>query len=245
MTTPDPLFGHPRLAAVYDIVDGARDDLDAYVALVDEVGAGSVLDVGCGTGCLAVLLAGRGIEVAGVDPAAASVDVARSKPGAGAVRWLVGDATALPPAMSVDLALMTGNVAQVFTTDEAWAGTLAGIATAVGPGGHLAFETRRPEDRAWERWDGQGGRTDDLEWWCEVLAVDEPLVRFRWSYRFAADGAVLTSESTLRFRTPAELDASLVGAGFTVRDVRDAPDRPGRELVYLAQRQERVGPSPR
>ena len=51
---------------------------------------------------------------------------------------------------------------------------------------------------------------------------------------FTADGTVVTSDSTLRFRTRAELDASLTASGFTVRDVRDAPDRPGRELVVLA-----------
>ena len=44
--------------------------------------------------------------------------------------------------------------------------------------------------------------------------------------------------STLRFRTRAEVEASLVAAGFAVADVRDAPDRPGRELVFLARRGE-------
>ncbi|MEJ7707650.1 MAG: class I SAM-dependent methyltransferase [Nocardioidaceae bacterium] len=66
-----------------------------------------VLDVGCGTGTFALLLADRGLEVIGVDPAAGSLDVARAKPGAERVRWIHGDATALPP-MQVDLATMTG-----------------------------------------------------------------------------------------------------------------------------------------
>lgn len=47
---------------------------------------------------------------------------------------------------------------------------------------------------------------------------------------------LLNSQSTLRFRSPDEIEASLDAAGFTVGDVRDAPDRPGRELVVLAQR---------
>ena len=93
----DAIFEEPRLAAIYDPLDGDRTDLDAYCALVDELGAGSVLDIGCGTGSFACRLAHHGTDVVAVDPAAASVDVARRKPDAERVRWVVGDATALPP----------------------------------------------------------------------------------------------------------------------------------------------------
>ena len=48
--------------------------------MVDELAARSVLDVGCGTGTFACLLAQRGIDVIGVDPAGASLDIARRKP---------------------------------------------------------------------------------------------------------------------------------------------------------------------
>jgi 2-polyprenyl-3-methyl-5-hydroxy-6-metoxy-1,4-benzoquinol methylase len=68
---PDLIFTDPRLARLYDTFDGERDDLELYLGIADELGARSVLDVGCGTGCLAVLLAGSGRSVIGVDPAAA------------------------------------------------------------------------------------------------------------------------------------------------------------------------------
>jgi hypothetical protein len=42
--------------------------------------------------------------------------------------------------------------------------------------------------------------------------------------------------STLRFRRRDEVAASLQTAGFAVDEVRDAPDRPGRELVCTAAR---------
>ena len=41
---PDAVFDDPRLAAIYDALDPDRSDLDAYVAMVDEFGARSVLD---------------------------------------------------------------------------------------------------------------------------------------------------------------------------------------------------------
>lgn len=68
-----------------------------------------------------------------------------------------------------------------------------------------------------------------------VTDVRLPLVSFRFTYRFP-DGVELTSDSTLRFRTLDELDLSLRAAGFTVREIRDAPDRPGLEWVIVAQR---------
>jgi len=61
-------------------------------------------------------------------------------------------------------------------------------------------------------------------------------VTFRSTFEFESDGAVLTSDSTLRFRTRDELTNSLSEAEFSVQEVRDAPDRPGREFVFIAQR---------
>lgn len=75
-----------------------------------------------------------------------------------------------------------------------------------------------------------------VESWVELTSLNGPLVSFRWTFLFAEDGKVLTSDSTLRFRERAEIEAELLAQGCEVTDVRDAPDRPGREFVFLAQR---------
>ena len=75
-----------------------------------------------------------------------------------------------------------------------------------------------------------------VESWVELLEADPPLVTFRWHYVFAADGHHLTSDSTLRFRERDEVESDLVAHGYRVREVRDAPDRPGKEFVFLARR---------
>ncbi len=48
-----------RLAEIYDALDPDRSDLDAYLTMVDEFGASSILDIGSGTGTFASLLAHR------------------------------------------------------------------------------------------------------------------------------------------------------------------------------------------
>jgi 2-polyprenyl-3-methyl-5-hydroxy-6-metoxy-1,4-benzoquinol methylase len=70
----DAIFGEPRLAAVYDALDPDRSDLEVHERIVvDELGARSVLDIGCGTGTFALMLAARELSVTGVDPASASI----------------------------------------------------------------------------------------------------------------------------------------------------------------------------
>ncbi|TWP38314.1 class I SAM-dependent methyltransferase [Leekyejoonella antrihumi] len=239
----DAIFGDPRLAALYDVFDGARDDLDPYAAIVSELGAASVLDLGCGTGSFALLLAERGVEVTGIDPAGASLDVARGKPGAERVNWVQCDHSCLPT-VQVDVAVMTGNVAQVFLTDDAWSATLTSLRGVLRVGGHLVFETRRPDFRAWERWQNDSDEatmqipgTGTVAHRRTVTRVDLPLVSFQHSYTFP-DRSEVSSESTLRFRSREEIDASLTDAGFVTVDVRQAPDRPGAEYVFLAQRRQ-------
>ena len=239
---PDAIFEDPRLARVYDPLDPNRSDLDVYVDLVEELDARSVLDVGCGTGTFACMLARRGVHVTAVDPAAASLDVARTKPYADAVDWLLGYATALPR-LSVDAAFMTANVAQVFLTDDDWTATLRGIRAALHPGGMLVFETRDPARRAWAEWTPELTRTlvdvpeiGIVESWEEVTAVDGPLITFRSMTAFRRDDLVFESTSTLRFRDRSEIEESLFREGFELIEVRDAPDRPGCEFVFLSRR---------
>lgn len=238
---PDAAFADPRLAPLYDLFDDDRSDLAAYAALAEELGARRILDVGCGTGTFALLLADRCIDVVGVDPALASLDVAREKPGAERVRWLGGDATTLP-SLEVDLASMTGNVAQTIIDPDVWHGTLDGIRAALRRGGVLVFETRDPLRRAWEEWTpDETHRVVQLptgvtvEHWYEVTEVALPLVTFTATFAFS-HGETLVSESTLRFRERAEIEADLAAHGYELLEVRDAPDRPGRELVFLARR---------
>ena len=147
------------------------------------------------------------------------------------------------PELHVDLATMTANVAHVFVTDEELSATLRGIHGALRPGGHLVFETRDPGQRPWLRWNRDatyqrlevpGGGS--VETWWDLTEVKGDCVSYRRTYVFAADGATVTSDSTRRFWSRAEIEGSLRSAGYTLVDVRDAPDRPGSEWIFIARK---------
>lgn len=240
-------FRDRRLVEVYDAAYGWSRDDDWFLAIVDGVGQGArVLDLGCGTGRLALGMAAAGHAVTGVDPARASLDAARAKPGAGRVTWVEGTSAVLPDA-AFDVAVMTSHVAQFLLGDDEWRAALADLARSLVPGGTLAFDTRDPHDRAWERWNPvdsrrrtvlPGGRAVDS--WTEVTSVVDGVVSFTHHYEFD-DGDEAESTKALRFRTEAEVRASLEAAGFDVERVdggwRGEPVGAGDgELLVVARR---------
>lgn len=236
----DPIFGDPRLVAIYDAFDGERNDLLPYLELASELNASDVIDLGCGTGIFARMLSAKGLHVTAVDPAQASIEYARSQQHTENIDWITGDASSLP-ITNTDAVFMTGNVVQAIEPDE-WSTTLQRIHASLRPGGHIVFESRNPTARAWEEWNKERAfqrialeNIGEVDGWVELTSVALPLVSFTWTYFFHADGITLTSDSTLWFRSAEEITNDLVTHGFTVVDVREAPDRPGKEHVFIAQ----------
>lgn len=94
-----------------------------------------VLDAGCGTGRVAIELAGRGYDVVGVDLDASMLDVARGR--APELRWLQADLATLEPEVGpFDLILLAGNV-MIFLTPGTEDAVLARMAAVLRPGGLL------------------------------------------------------------------------------------------------------------
>lgn len=242
----DRHYTDPRLVDLYDIKNARGADTDFYVRLAAHLDARRILDLGCGTGLLTRELAIDGRQVVGVDPAPAMLAVAQRRLGAERVRWVEGypDTLGTPEA---DLVLMTGNVAQVFLDDHEWDATLRAIHAALRPGGRFAFESRNPDDRAWERWNREATheRFDSphgpMECWLELVGVGSDRVRYEGHNVFAATGEDVVVSSELRFRSLAELTGSLTDTGFTVEHVYGGWDRglvvgASRVMVFVARR---------
>ena len=147
----------------------------------------------------------------------------RDRPYGAQVRWIVGGTDALD-VTGADLAIMTSHVAQFFVDDDEWARALEAIHRSLRVGGRLGFESRNPGGREWERWTPEHVTSvvdpvaGPIDTWTEVHDVRDDVVTFTNRYRFA-DGDELTSDARLRFRTCAELTASLQGAGFEVERI--------------------------
>lgn len=238
-------FNDPALVMVYDAAFGWSQDDDFFLSVVSQTPAARVLDLGCGTGRLALGMAAAGHAVTGVDPARASLDAARAKPGADRVTWLEGTSAVLPGA-AFDVAVMTSHVAQFVVSDEEWSQTLADLRRALVPGGRLAFDTRDPRARGWERWNPADSRREialpdgrTVTAATEVTAVADGVVSFTIRYAFS-DGENLLSTADLRFRTEDELRSALLATGFTVEQIyggwhREPIGAPDGEFLVIAR----------
>jgi SAM-dependent methyltransferase len=239
-------YNHPRLVEVYDAESPWGRDDDYFVALVHETPGARVLDLGCGTGRLALGLAAAGHAVTGIDPSLTALAAARTKAGADRVTWIHGAAESAPEG-AFDVAVMTGHVAQFLLSEDEWGSALRALWRALVPGGRFAFHAYDREARVWERWSPQDSRRQvalrdgtTVSIWTEATALGDDTVSFSHHYRFA-DGEELRSDSRLRFWSEPRLRQSVADAGFAIERVhggwRGEPVGSGDgELILVARR---------
>jgi ubiquinone/menaquinone biosynthesis C-methylase UbiE len=184
-----PAAGRPAFTRLYDPAVALtmreatfRGRLGAQVLAGLAPGA-AVVDVGCGTGTLAMALAAGGAEVIGVDGDPEVLALAHAKPGAEAVQWRKGLATALPlPGASADRVVMSLLLHHLDAGAKRTA--LAEAVRVLRPGGRLhVADWGRPRDplmraaaRALTRIDGAEGLREHLEGAVPVLLADAGFV---------------------------------------------------------------------
>ncbi|GAC1317865.1 MAG: class I SAM-dependent methyltransferase [Acidimicrobiales bacterium] len=137
MTNPW-LTGSGARGDAYDrrFADLAASGVDVHgeVALLERLGVGSVLDAGCGTGRVAIELARRGHDVAGVDLDPVMLATARKH--APQVPWLEADLAEFRLDRSFDAIVMAGNV-MIFVAPGQEAAVVANVSLHLAPGGLL------------------------------------------------------------------------------------------------------------
>jgi ubiquinone/menaquinone biosynthesis C-methylase UbiE len=229
-------YHDPELAQFYDWDCPWTPDFDWFASLV--AGAGSVLDLGCGTGTFSVELAARGAGVVAVDPAAAMLDVARTKAGGDKVTWVVADARGLQIGRRFNAVVMTGHAFQTLLTRADRAAVLATIARHLEPGGRFFFDSRNRAARAWENWTPDKTRVvrphpafGSVERWYEArLQEPDGIVRLEMAY-VTKDGRQYSATSRLAFASFQELSDLITGSGLQVDhwygDAQGGPLRDG------------------
>ena len=236
--TEDALYREPALARFYDLDNGWTEDRSCCLGLAR--GCRSALDLGCGTGDLAIRIAAEtGAEVTGADPAAAMLALARAKPGADRVTWVQSPAQRLDLAQSFDLIVMTGHAFQTLLTPADRGAALAAVARHLAPDGRFVFDSRNPAPREWRDWQPEASRRviDDpvfgpVAAWDEA-ACDEAtrVVTYTTHYRVAADWRHFQADARIAFPPFTELQRAIAAAGLRVEtwlgDWTGAPLRSG------------------
>jgi SAM-dependent methyltransferase len=189
----------------YDELNPADDDYRFYATLAATAGVSRAVDLGCGTGKLARMLAIGAGSVTGIDPDPEMLRVARSRDPEGRIDWRLGYSDVID-SDSAEFAVMSGHVAQVFVEDTAWLDALRNLHRALVPGGMLAFESRNPAARTWEAWTHELTlrtlETPDgaVEFWHETAAVDLPRVSYDTLTRNLRTGEATVDRDVLAFR---------------------------------------------
>jgi SAM-dependent methyltransferase len=213
----DPTSYGQAMADVYDDWYSDPSDTAACVAALTALaGSSAVLELGAGTGRLAIPLAGVGLEVHALDASPAMLDALRAKAGGQAVHCHLGDLAGPLPGGPFGLVFVAVNTFFSLLTQAAQQQALAAVAAVLGPGGRLVIEAFVPDVDA----DGDRVEVRDLAADRVVLSVsrahaDEQSAMGQFIE--LRDGQpVRLRPWAIRWATPDQLDAMAAAAGLVL-----------------------------
>jgi SAM-dependent methyltransferase len=218
---PDGSFGE-EIAAAYDGSGGAEFDPAVIAATVDFLaalaGTGRALELGIGTGRIALPLAARGVPITGIDLSNAMVKGLRAKQGGLALDVTIGDFSTTQVAGSFSLAYLVFNTIENLTTQAAQVACFANVARHLEPGGRFVIECAIPDLRRLPQ--GENAVVFDLSddhWGIDEYDVaNQGLI----SHHFNRAGERIEySAGPFRYVWPSELDlmAQMAGMRLTER----------------------------
>jgi SAM-dependent methyltransferase len=145
---PENYFGE-EIAARYDDSESpmfGREAIEPAVDFLAELaGNGPVLELGIGTGRIALPLAERGVRVRGIDLSEAMVARMRAKPGGDAIEVTIGDFATTRVDGEFSLAYLVFNTINNLTTQDAQVACFQNVAAHLGPGGRFVIEVGIPQ----------------------------------------------------------------------------------------------------
>ena len=209
------------MADVYDTWYDGISDVDATVArLAALAGKGPVLELGVGTGRLAIPLGVRGVSVHGVDTSPEMLERLRAKPNGGLVQLVQGDMAGADPPGPFSLVYAAYNTLFSLTSAAAQQRCFDSVAARLDTGGRFVVEAFVPEVAG-----ATGGVVEVRELTADrvVLSVS----RFDAGSQAAEGQFVEISEThgvrlrpwSVRWSTPEQLDDMATEAGL-VREHR-------------------------
>jgi SAM-dependent methyltransferase len=199
------------VAARYD-KDTAGMDVEPVVDfLVELAGDGPALELGIGTGRIALPLAQRGVRVHGIDLSTAMVAKLKEKPGAEEIGVTIGDFATTRVDGTFSLAYLVFNTINNLTTQDAQVACFANVAAHLGSGASFVIEVGVPNTARLEVFD-----LSEMHVGIDELDVDtQRLVSHHFSL---VDGRWERLSIPFRSVSPAELDLMARLAGMQLRE---------------------------
>jgi SAM-dependent methyltransferase len=213
----DETYGE-RVAGVYD--EWYSDyDPHAIDVLAELAGAGRALELGIGTGRIALPLASRKVEVHGVDAASSMIARLRSKPGGDAITLTQGNFADVPVEGEFGLIYVVFNTFFALSSQDEQVKCIRNVAAHLSKNGCFAIEAFVPDMNRFT-----GGQvnwatkvtTDKVE--LDVGRHDAAAQRVTSQKVVITDGNVRLYPVQIRYAWPAELDLMAQLAGLRLRE---------------------------
>lgn len=196
----------------------AREVVEPAVAFLAELaGDGRALELGIGTGRIALPLAARGTEVHGIELSRAMVERLRAKPGGDAIRVTIGDFATVGAEGRFRLAYLVFNTIMNLTSQAAQVACFRNVAAHLEPGGAFVIEVGVPSLRRLP----PGERLVVFDFAEAHWGVDEYDVASQGliSHHFELVGdRIEKSSGPFRYVWPSELDLMAEMAGMRLRE---------------------------
>ncbi len=186
--------------------------------LAEHARSGAALELGVGTGRIALPLSRRGVQVHGIELSPPVVEQLRSKPGAEAIIVTVGDFATVRVNGAFSLAYLVRNTIMNLTTQDEQVACFANLAAHLEPGGRFVMEVMVPELRRLPPGETVHAFTVTPTH-LGFEEYDDLATQHSWSHHFwLVNGGMETFSAPFRYVWPSELDLMAQLAGLTLRE---------------------------
>ena len=217
----DGYFGEPVAARYDDVVDDMLDRAGIDIAvdfLAELAGSGRALELGIGTGRVAVPLARRGVPVSGIDMSKAMVARLHAKPDGTDIPVTIGDFATARVDGTFSVAYLVFNTISNLTTQAAQVACFRNVAAHLAPGGCFVIEVGVPGLRRLPPGETlRAFHLSETRWGIDEYDV---ATQGLTSHHFEiVDGRLERLSIPFRYAWPAEFDlmAELAGMGLRER----------------------------
>jgi len=210
-----------RVAARYDESSAEMFDREVVAPVVDLLvelaGSGRALELGIGTGRIALPLAQRGVPVHGIELSVAMVARLRAKPGGDDIHVTIGDFATATVGGTFSLAYLVFNTIFNLTTQEAQVACFRNVAAHLVPGGCFVIEAGVPDvQRLVPGENIRAFRVSEDRWGFDEY--DIAAQRLTSHHLEVVDGRLERVSVPFRYAWPAELDLMAQLAGMRLRE---------------------------